>query len=222
MRRTQEMRLAAMALGHDECGPTLPITRGDPDTVVAGQPNAVTAADRIIAARYRLSTLLGAGGMGAVWLAEDAVLGRVVALKQLTPPATGGPVVHVARGAGRCPHLAPRRRPGVRPPPRGGRGLARDGGAPRRSASGGHRGTRALAGRGGHADGVATAVLAASHSRCTSGPPRHQTQQCSDLRGRPGGAAYAPAPWRGALRTWPPRRSSTGSSGLRRTCTRSA
>jgi serine/threonine protein kinase len=45
---------------------------------------AATAADRIVAGRYRLSTLLGTGGMGAVWLAEDAVLRRAVALKKLT------------------------------------------------------------------------------------------------------------------------------------------
>jgi serine/threonine protein kinase len=45
---------------------------------------AVTAADRMIAGRYRLSTLLGTGSMGAVWLAEDARLRRAVALKKLT------------------------------------------------------------------------------------------------------------------------------------------
>jgi serine/threonine protein kinase len=45
---------------------------------------AAIAADRIVAGRYRLSTLLGTGGMGAVWLAEDAVLRRAVALKKLT------------------------------------------------------------------------------------------------------------------------------------------
>jgi serine/threonine protein kinase len=45
---------------------------------------AAAAADRIIAGRYRLSTLLGTGGMGSVWLAEDALLRRAVALKKLT------------------------------------------------------------------------------------------------------------------------------------------
>jgi serine/threonine protein kinase len=44
----------------------------------------VAATDRMIAGRYRLSTLLGTGGMGSVWLAEDAVLQRAVALKRLT------------------------------------------------------------------------------------------------------------------------------------------
>src|SRR4051794_14032152 len=46
--------------------------------------SALIAADRIVAGRYHLRTLLGTGGMGAVWLAEDAVLRRAVALKKLT------------------------------------------------------------------------------------------------------------------------------------------
>jgi serine/threonine protein kinase len=56
-------------------GSSGPVDRG----AVAG-----TGPDRIVAGRYRLSTLLGTGGMGAVWLAEDAVLRRAVALKKLT------------------------------------------------------------------------------------------------------------------------------------------
>lgn len=45
----------------------------------------------MIAGRYTRERELGRGGMGAVWLGTDTVLGRAVALKQLTPVAAGGP-----------------------------------------------------------------------------------------------------------------------------------
>jgi hypothetical protein len=49
-------------------------------------PTEPGQADRAVAGRYLLKGAIGSGGMGTVWVALDQLLGRQVAVKEITPP----------------------------------------------------------------------------------------------------------------------------------------
>jgi serine/threonine protein kinase len=51
----------------------------------------VSGPGHLVAGRYRLLERIGGGGMGAIWLASDELLGRRVAVKQVLPPPSADP-----------------------------------------------------------------------------------------------------------------------------------
>jgi eukaryotic-like serine/threonine-protein kinase len=59
---------------------------------------------RILDGRYQLDSVLGVGGMARVYLADDGVLQRRVAVKVLSPPYAG--ILRLWSGSGGRP--APR------------------------------------------------------------------------------------------------------------------
>jgi serine/threonine protein kinase len=96
------VRSAVATIGDDELSRSLPPT---PSPWLAPPTLAPTSCDH---PRYAILRLAGTGGIGRVWLARDARLGREVALKELRPdradPGFWGRFVREAQVTGQLEH----------------------------------------------------------------------------------------------------------------------
>src|SRR6185312_5282826 len=78
-------------------------TPGPAVTNPAEDPHRSTVVDDLVNDRYRLLELIGVGGMGRVYLADDELLDRQVAVKEITGPGSPG-AMREARAAARLDH----------------------------------------------------------------------------------------------------------------------
>lgn len=75
-------------------GPFSPgFTSSEPRYRVASDPGAALQPGTVFANRYRILAVLGRGGMGAVYKAQDIEVDRVVALKVIRPELTDNPEI---------------------------------------------------------------------------------------------------------------------------------